>query len=157
VEETVRSGLAAQIKAMRERMPDMTQKKFGDLLGNKSQSWVARLEDPNETPPTLSTLLSVAAACDVALQVRFAPFSEFADWIGGVGHWVVGLSPETIAPADFNHDPGLVERKQPQSDIAASGYILQEKGSNWEMKPNVLDFPVCRIDETTVQLEVNTA
>src|SRR2546425_1254016 len=75
VGETIRSSLAAQIKAMRERMPSMTQKKFGELLG-KSQPWVARLEDPNAALPTLSTLLSVARACDVDLQVRFAPFSS---------------------------------------------------------------------------------
>ena len=121
VEETIRAGIAAQIKAMRERMRDMTQKKFGELLGNKSQSWVARLEDPNAARPTLSTLLSVAEACDVCLQVRFAPFSEFINWVSGIPHWVLGLSPPALAVSDFCHDAGLLEHKAPMVAATSTG------------------------------------
>jgi transcriptional regulator with XRE-family HTH domain len=108
VEETIRTGLAAQIKAMREqREGGMTQKRFAEILG-KSQSWVARLEDPNAAAPTLSTLLQVARAFDVDLEVRFAPFSELVYWVSGMPRWVPGLSSETLAVNEFEHDPGLI-------------------------------------------------
>ena len=107
VEEKIRTGLAAQIKAIREqRDGGLTQTRFAEMLG-KSQSWVARLEDPNEAPPTLSTLLQVAYAFDVDLEVRFAPFSELVDWLSGAPHWIPGLSSETLAVEDFQHDLGL--------------------------------------------------
>lgn len=77
VEEKIRSGLAAQIKIIREQRGE-SQTSFARTL-NKSQSWVSRLEDPNEAIPTIPTLLIVARAFDVDLEVRFAPFSELLD------------------------------------------------------------------------------
>jgi transcriptional regulator with XRE-family HTH domain len=107
VEEKIRTGLAAQIKAIREKHDGgLTQKRFAEILG-KAQSWVARLEDPNAKPATLSTLLQVAYALDVDLQVRFAPFSELLNWVSGIPHWTPGLSPESLAVEDFEHDSGL--------------------------------------------------
>jgi transcriptional regulator with XRE-family HTH domain len=107
LEEKIRTGLAAQIKAIREqREGGMTQKRFAEILG-KSQSWIARLEDPNAEVPTLSTLLQVAYAFDVDLEVRFAPFSELVDWVSGTPHWTPGLSSDTLAVEDFQHDLGL--------------------------------------------------
>src|SRR5262249_14200679 len=38
--------------------------------------WVSRLEDPNQPIPTIPTLLILAKAFDVDLDVRFVPFSE---------------------------------------------------------------------------------
>lgn len=74
VEEKVRTGLAVQLKSMREQRK-MTQVEFAKTL-NKSQSWVSRLEDPNKPVPTVSTLLLLAKAYDVDLDVRFVPFSQ---------------------------------------------------------------------------------
>jgi len=85
----------------------MNQKSFGNLLGDKSQSWVARLEDPGETFPTISTLLEVAHGYDVDLVVRFAPFSETVDWMSGTPHVLPGLSPESLAIANFKNDSRL--------------------------------------------------
>lgn len=74
VEEKIRTGLAVQIKAIREQRK-MNQTVFARAL-QKSQSWVSRLEDPNQPIPTIPTLLILAKAFDVDLDVRFVPFSE---------------------------------------------------------------------------------
>ena len=81
----------------------MNQENFGAMLG-KSQSWVARLEDPDEALPTLSTLLEVAKALDVNLVVRFGPFSELADWMSGTPHLVPGLSQKTLSVESFSEE-----------------------------------------------------
>ena len=120
VEEKIQTGLAVQMKAIRESRPGMTQQKFAELLG-KSQSWVARLEDPNAPPPTITTLLKVAAAFDVDLVVRYAPFSETIDWVSGNPHVVPGLSPESLAVPDFENDTTVAELVRieiPKPDLA---------------------------------------
>jgi len=45
-------------------------------LMEKANSWVFRLEDPNQSPPTIPTLLKVAEAFDVDLEISFRPFSR---------------------------------------------------------------------------------
>lgn len=77
VAEHVRTGLAHQIRAMREAQEPnaWTQAELAQRLGT-SQSNVARLEDPDYGKFTLSTLLSLADAFDVWLSVEFVPFSE---------------------------------------------------------------------------------
>jgi len=77
VEEKVRTSIAAQIKAIREHQR-MKQPDFAEKL-HKSQSWVSRLEDPNQAAPTIPSLLQVAEAFDVDLEVRFDRFSELLD------------------------------------------------------------------------------
>lgn len=74
VEEKIRTGLTAQIKAMRESRR-MDYKKFAGELG-KSIAWTYRLEDPNESTPTIPSLLAVAKAFDVDLRVEFGRFSR---------------------------------------------------------------------------------
>ena len=75
VGEHVRRGIAAQIRAMRDQR-GWNQGKLSKELG-KPQSVVSRLEDPSYGKVTVQTLLEVAATFDVALQIRFVPFSSF--------------------------------------------------------------------------------
>jgi hypothetical protein len=75
VAEHVRRGIAYQIRALRDQR-QWNQGTFSKQLG-KPQSVVSRLEDPSYGKVTLQTLLEVAKTFDVALQVRFVPFSEF--------------------------------------------------------------------------------
>jgi hypothetical protein len=73
--EHVRRGIAYQIRALRDQR-DWKQGTFAKHLG-KPQSVVCRLEDPDYGKMTIQTLLEVANVFDVALQVRFVPFSTF--------------------------------------------------------------------------------
>lgn len=75
VGEHVRRGIAAQIRAMRDQR-GWNQGKLSGEMG-KPQSVVSRLEDPSYGKVTVQTLLEVATTFDVALQIRFVPFSTF--------------------------------------------------------------------------------
>jgi hypothetical protein len=82
VEEAIRSRLTAQIEAMRsERGWDYKQ--FAEEL-KKKVAWAYRLEDPNETFPTIPSLLEIAEALDVGLDVRFCSFSALVDDVAGL-------------------------------------------------------------------------
>jgi len=74
VAENVRSGIAFQIKAMRNARK-LSQSDLARLTG-KAQSAIARLEDPDYGKFSLQTLLEIADAFDVWLSVEFVSFSE---------------------------------------------------------------------------------
>jgi transcriptional regulator with XRE-family HTH domain len=95
VEEKVRTGIAAQIKVIRERR-GMKRPEFASLMG-KAPSWVFRLEDPNQTPPTIPTLLQVAEAFDVDLNISFESFSQLLDCLDG-------MTPESFEVPSFNEE-----------------------------------------------------
>jgi transcriptional regulator with XRE-family HTH domain len=76
VSERVRSAIGLQIQAMRAQRDKMTQKQLGDMLGGKQQPWVSKLEDPEDGWLTVATLLDVAAAFKVDLEIKFRPFSS---------------------------------------------------------------------------------
>lgn len=76
----VRNGIAFQLRAMRNGR-GWDQKELARVLGNeKLQSVVSRYENPDYGRFSVSTLLDLAKAFDVALMVRFAPFSELVNW-----------------------------------------------------------------------------
>ncbi|HKZ02396.1 MAG: hypothetical protein A2W35_06545 [Chloroflexi bacterium RBG_16_57_11] len=77
VEESIRTGIAAQIAALREQR-HLTQTDLAVCM-QTTRSWIFRLEDPNQPPPTIQTILRVADALDVAVDVQFLPFSEFIE------------------------------------------------------------------------------
>ena len=74
IEESIRSRLIAQINSLRKEQ-GWDLKIFSEKLGKKL-SWAYRLEDPNAPIPTIPTLLEVAEALDIGLDVRFRRFSE---------------------------------------------------------------------------------
>jgi transcriptional regulator with XRE-family HTH domain len=93
VEENVRTGIAYQIRALREAR-GWSQKKFAEMLG-KPQSVLSRIEDPDYGKLSLQTLLEVASTFDVALLVQFA---DFPDFIGRMSN----VSPEALNKQSFN-------------------------------------------------------
>lgn len=95
VEEKVQTQIAVQIKTIREQR-DISRPAFAALI-DKSPSWVFRLEDPNQPPPTIKTLLRVAEAYDVDLEIRFRRFSELVDQIER-------MTPETFKVASFGEE-----------------------------------------------------
>jgi HTH-type transcriptional regulator/antitoxin HipB len=94
-EDQVYELLALQIRQLREKN-GWTQEELGARVG-LVQSAIARVENPDYTGSRISTLSKLARAFDVALIVRYAPFSELADWLSG-------LSPASFAPASFGEE-----------------------------------------------------
>jgi len=64
-------------RALRESR-GMTQPGLAEIAG-MSQPRISEMERPGERKPNLETLLRLASAFDVALDVRFVPFSDFVD------------------------------------------------------------------------------
>lgn len=76
--ENVYTGICSQIRVLREQR-GWSQAALG-RRAKMAQERISILEDPNaETKPTLNTLLRVASACDIGLDVRFVPFSAVLD------------------------------------------------------------------------------
>jgi hypothetical protein len=93
IEEAIRSRLVAQMTALRKAQ-NWDLKTFAEKLAKKL-SWAYRLEDPNSPPPTIPSLLEVAAVHDVGLDVRFCAFSEMLED-------ATNLSPESFSVPSFD-------------------------------------------------------
>lgn len=79
VETQIEALIPFQIRAMRSRR-GWTQKQLAKQAG-MTQARISVLENPNyEGAVNVKTLVKLAEAFDVALVVRFAPFSELAEW-----------------------------------------------------------------------------
>src|SRR5450432_2620024 len=74
VEEKVTTSLPFQIRALREQR-DWSQAELGNEADMR-QNAISRLEDAENGTPSLTTLLRLAHAFDLALLVKFVPFSR---------------------------------------------------------------------------------
>jgi transcriptional regulator with XRE-family HTH domain len=70
----ISTHVAAQIQTLREER-EWTQTELAEATG-MAQSRISLLEDPSYERMTVSTLKRIASAFDVALSVRFVPYSE---------------------------------------------------------------------------------
>ena len=95
VDENVGVGLAFQLRRMRKDR-NWTQVELAQRT-NKAQETISQLEDPNYGRYSLRTLKKLATAFDVALLVRFVPFSELAEW-------TVNLTPQRLAPPSYEEE-----------------------------------------------------
>ena len=95
VDEHVSTGLAFQIRQLREDR-EWTQEQLAQRTG-KAQETISLWENPDYGRYSLRTLKDLAAAFDVALLVRFAPFTDLASW-------VTELTPERLAPPNFDKE-----------------------------------------------------
>jgi transcriptional regulator with XRE-family HTH domain len=76
--ESVYTGVCFQLRALREQR-EWSQAKLGEKAGMAPER-ISILEDPNaDTKPTLKTLLRIANACDVGLEVRFVSYGAVID------------------------------------------------------------------------------
>ena len=99
VEGHVRAGVAYQIRAMRDT-EGWSQNELGQQMGHSSQSAqaaVARLENPDYGRFSVSTLLEVASAFDVALMVRFVSFGDLL-------RHVTDAAPSALSPVHYTDD-----------------------------------------------------
>jgi len=78
VASQIRISLPLQIRALRKSR-DWTQPELAEHAG-MAQPRISEIEKPGERRLNIETLLRLASAFDVALQVNFVPFSEFIDF-----------------------------------------------------------------------------
>ena len=135
VDSSIRHSLAMQLRSMREA-EGWLQSEVGDRA-EMQQSAIARLEDPRYSSMTLSTLKRLAKAFDVALIVRFAPFSEFISWITSIDE--SRLSPPSFSKEDkrFQFEPYASASSDSLDDVTyfeSNSYLpfseLQQKKIN---------------------------
>lgn len=88
VEAELVNGLAHQIRIIRQQR-GLTQKELAKKLGT-TQTTVSRLEDPSYGRYSMRSLLALSKVFDVALFVRYMPFSKFmpATWDTRPEHFV---------------------------------------------------------------------
>jgi transcriptional regulator with XRE-family HTH domain len=91
----ISNTVASQILMLREAK-GWTQTQLAEKSGMR-QSRISALEDPNYENVEAATLRRLASAFDVALTIRFIPFSELAGW-------TATLSPEKLTPTEFAGD-----------------------------------------------------
>ena len=100
VEGHATSTVAFQLRMLRKER-NWEQRDVADRLGNdKLQPMISRYENPDYGRYSITSLLELAAVFDVALIVRFAPFSELVKW-----DW--SSNPATLCPSSFDKDEKL--------------------------------------------------
>ena len=98
VSEEIDTGLPYQIRAMRQDR-GWSQEELAARTGMK-QATISRVESVDYGRYSLQTLKRLASAFDVALTVRFAPFSVLVDAF-------VDLSDNDLRISSFSDDVGL--------------------------------------------------
>lgn len=109
--------LAFQIQALREQQ-GLTQKQLAEKAG-MLQPRIAAMERPSGSEPNLRTLKRLASAFDVALIVRFAPFSELVKW-------AENFSPDTFIVPSFENDPGFHPREPASAKLRRTTVVEHE-------------------------------
>ena len=102
VASNLSEGIAFQIRATRDKR-EMTQAELARESG-MTQNNLSRLESPDYGKQTIRSLKRIADALDVALVVRFVPFSQYIDWLSATPHLDEGIRPEALAVPSFEDE-----------------------------------------------------
>lgn len=137
VSQHIKRGLATQIRGMREDR-DWTQAELAAKLETK-QPAIARLEDEDYGQYSLQTLTNVASAFDVALMVRFVPFSEML-------RYTTNLTPDHFAPVDFERDAALCVSEFPETAATMSSKARIFRASSQQLPLGLPGNSVTAID-----------
>lgn len=114
--------ISAQIRNLRQAH-GWTQTELATRCGMK-QSRISALEDPDRQNVETKTLMKVASAFDVALSVRFVPFSELAQWAGK-------LNDAALTPFSYDADalpPENITGKPTFSEVVKGNSISKSTG-----------------------------
>lgn len=126
VEESINVGIPFQIKALREQR-DLTQKEFEKEYGIK-QAAMSRLENPNYSGFTLSTLKKIASLFDVGLIVRFVPISDLVEW-------ELNLTSKSLKALSFKDEPYFKEQEKKTTAVLGA-----DMNYSLETLDNVINF-----------------
>lgn len=127
VEAELVNGLAHQIRIIRQQR-GWTQKQLALKLGT-TQTTVSRLEDPSYGRYTIRTLLSLGKVLDVALFVRYMPFSKFmpATWNTRPENFeAIGYEDELYSVQFFTETKSGTFSRQVIVDTSAVDYTIQK-------------------------------
>jgi transcriptional regulator with XRE-family HTH domain len=117
VHEHLKNGISFQIRSMREDR-GWTQGELG-AAARKPRNVITRLEDPNYGKLTIKTLLEMASAFDVALLIKFIPFSrllrEYDD-----------TSPAALTARSIIKDKQQLSRWAQNKDKVSAGHLVYE-------------------------------
>lgn len=69
-----------------------------------AQNVISRLENPYYGKQTITTLKRMATVYDVALIVRFVPFSQLINYVSGTSYTEEGLRPEAMDIPSFGQE-----------------------------------------------------
>jgi transcriptional regulator with XRE-family HTH domain len=108
VEEHVRTSLPFQIRALREQR-EWTQGKLAEEL-KTTQTAVSRLENPEYGKLSLNSLYKLASAFDVALLIKFVPFSRLVEEFKDV-------SPQALSVTSFDKELETLEEWVAESEL----------------------------------------
>jgi transcriptional regulator with XRE-family HTH domain len=121
--EIIDTGVPFQIYALREQRK-WSQKELGTYTG-MAQETISRLEDPNYAKLTLKTLKRLASAFDVALMVRFVPFSELVEL-------ELNLTGGSLEVLSFEKEPYFREKRDEELDgILVARYFYEHNKVTW--------------------------
>ena len=105
VDSQIRIGLPFQIRALRKSRDKMTQAALSKKA-EMSQPRISEIESPGERNLNIDTLLRLASAFDVALEVRFVPFSALVDRSES-------FDPEKFNVPSFDDEMEALEKPEP--------------------------------------------
>lgn len=101
VEAHAKDTVAFQLRRMRLAQ-GWEQRDVAERMGNrKLQPMISRYENPDYGRYSITTLLELAKAFDVALVVRFVKFSELV-------RWDIHKTNATLQPASYSQDTELM-------------------------------------------------
>ena len=135
VNSHIKNGLSFQIRGIRKDR-GLSQKDFGEEF-NTQQAGVSRLENPNYGKFSLETLRKIASIFDVALMVRFVPFSELIAK-------TATMTREDIIVPSFNNDEKLYD----WNNISDTQYIEMPL-NNDSAKPEIRSINITSTNATT--------
>jgi transcriptional regulator with XRE-family HTH domain len=121
VSSQIDKGIPYQLRAIRDRQ-GLSQEEFAKAVG-MNQNAISRLESPRYGRATIGTLKRLAAAFDVALAVRFVPFSHLVNWVSGTPFVEYGLSTESLAVPSF------------EEEMERAGLNINKKEQPFELSP----------------------
>ncbi len=138
VASLIRIGLPLEIRALRKSR-EWTQPQLAEYAG-MAQPRISEIEKPGERRLNIETLLRLASAFDVGLQVRFVPFSELIGWSEALD--LDDFSVETfegeLKKAEKVSKPKPPKSSRPRQDNALSN--AAGGGVQNEVVINIADF-----------------
>jgi transcriptional regulator with XRE-family HTH domain len=114
-------GIPFQIRALREQR-GWKQSHLAEKTG-MLQPRISAMETPGGAKFTIETLRRLASAFDIALMVKFVPFSDLV-------RWSEDFNPDTFSAPSFDADTNLIERKPQEGAVSLSGggYVFRGVG-----------------------------